>query len=129
MSEVKPTELRKELLWDWAKPKAPVVEWVTREYYEDLVSDGISNDKDAGGYLLESEGRTPREYVESYLREQYKIYGEDGFRIGERVEAGAEGTDEHDAGRILAINGDSAEVGWDSGTRTSISFEDLRGSK
>ena len=51
------------------------------------------------------------------------------FRIGDRVEAGAEGTGEHDAGRILAINGDAAEVGWDSGTRTSISFEDLRGSK
>jgi hypothetical protein len=49
------------------------------------------------------------------------------FRVGDRVEAGAEGTGEHDAGRILAINGDVAEVGWESGTRTFVHLEDLRG--
>jgi hypothetical protein len=51
------------------------------------------------------------------------------FRVGDRVEAGAKGTDEHDAGRILAINCDVAEVGWESGTRTFIHLEDLQGSK
>lgn len=40
-----------------------------------------------------------------------------------KVEAG-EGED-HDTGYILAINGDMADVGWDSGVRTPCAIADL----
>ena len=46
--------------------------------------------------------------------------------VGDRVEAGELGSDDHDAGRILAIDGGRAEVGWDSGVRTWAPLSDLR---
>jgi hypothetical protein len=50
--------------------------------------------------------------------------GEDEVAKGDRVEAG-EG-DDHDTGRVLAVDGDRAEVGWDSGVRTWTPVSDLR---
>ena len=48
------------------------------------------------------------------------------FQVGQIVEAGMPGTEDYDTGRILAINGDTAEVGWNSGVRTEIALSDLR---
>lgn len=38
------------------------------------------------------------------------------LEIGDRVESG--GGDDHDTGRIIAIDGDRAEVAWRTGVRT-----------
>lgn len=46
--------------------------------------------------------------------------------IDDRVEAGKRGTEEYDTGKVLAISGPQAEVGWDSGTRTWTPISDLR---
>lgn len=51
--------------------------------------------------------------------EKTKMENEE-LAIGQRVEAGEPGTDDHDTGTILAIAGDTAEVGWDSEVQTSI---------
>jgi|WetSurMetagenome_2_1015567.scaffolds.fasta_scaffold414652_3 hypothetical protein len=59
-----------------ATKEVPAKERVTRSDYEAIVSDGQSVDKDAGG-----DGS--REYVESYLREQYSIIGEEEAQDGE----------------------------------------------
>lgn len=40
------------------------------------------------------------------------------------VEAGK--GDDHDTGRIVAIDGDTAMVAWDSGVRTPCALVDLR---
>lgn len=48
------------------------------------------------------------------------------FAAGDRVEAGEPGTDDHDRGVILAINGDRADVGWDSCSRCEILLSELR---
>lgn len=53
-----------------------IKERVTRDEYEAILADGIANDIDAGGPAM-SQGETSREYVESYLRDQYHIIGDD----------------------------------------------------
>lgn len=45
--------------------------------------------------------------------------------VGTRVQAGKPGTEDHDTGRVLALDGTTATVGWDSGVRTDIDVADL----
>ena len=45
--------------------------------------------------------------------------------IGARVEAG-DTEEDHDTGRVVAIEGDQVTVAWDSGTRTTQHFSLLR---
>lgn len=50
---------------------------------------------------------------------------------GMRVEAGEPGTEDHDSGKVLDLNLESATghevlVGWDSGAQTWIEARDLR---
>jgi hypothetical protein len=52
------------------------MEWITRDEYEGLVTDGQSMDRKDGG-----DGS--REYIDGYLRERYLIYGEDPFPKGD----------------------------------------------
>lgn len=47
------------------------------------------------------------------------------FGVGDMVESGKPGTEDYDTGRILSISGDDAEVGWDSGVKTTILLSDL----
>lgn len=47
------------------------------------------------------------------------------LQIGQEVEAGLPGTEDYDTGKILEITGDIAEVGWQSGVRTTIPLSDL----
>jgi hypothetical protein len=49
-----------------------------------------------------------------------------GIKCGDRVEAGEPGTEDFDTGRVLEIEGDTADVGWDSGVRSDIAVSDLR---
>src|SRR5690606_33646147 len=53
----------------------------------------------------------------------------DGVRCyvdGDRVEAGAPGTEDHDTGRVVGVDGGRVTVGWDSGARTTQPAEMLR---
>lgn len=36
------------------------------------------------------------------------------FKIDDRVEGGKRGTDDHDTGRVVEIDGDRVRVAWDS---------------
>lgn len=45
--------------------------------------------------------------------------------VDDRVEGGQPGTEDYDTGRVLDIEGDKADVGWDSGVRTWTPIEDL----
>lgn len=45
---------------------------------------------------------------------------------GDRVCAGAPGTQDYDTGRVIALNGDVATVAWDSLVRTVVPVSDLR---
>ena len=45
--------------------------------------------------------------------------------VNARVQAGKPGTEDHDTGRVLALDGTTATVGWDSGVRTDIDVADL----
>lgn len=38
----------------------------------------------------------------------------DLFAVGDRVEAGRPGTEDHDTGRVVAVEGDMVTVAWDS---------------
>ena len=49
-----------------------------------------------------------------------------GIAVGDRVSGGKPGTEDYDEGKVLRINGDMAEVGWDSGVRTEMSINTLR---
>lgn len=40
-------------------------------------------------------------------------------QVGDMVEGGNEGTEDHDTGRVVAIDGDQVTVAWDSGVRTT----------
>jgi len=46
--------------------------------------------------------------------------------IGQRVEAGREGTEDYDSGKVIDIDGDTLTVAWDSGVRTQIDVAEVR---
>lgn len=50
---------------------------------------------------------------------------DNGLTIGARVEAG-DNAEDHDTGRIVAIDGDQFTVAWDSGVRTTQQADGLR---
>lgn len=49
-----------------------------------------------------------------------------GFTVDDLVEAGAEGTDDHDTGTVVEISGANVTVAWDSGVRTTQHHSRLR---
>ena len=46
--------------------------------------------------------------------------------IGQRIEAGREGTEDYDSGKVIDIDGDTLTVAWDSGVRTKIDVAEVR---
>jgi hypothetical protein len=60
-----------------ASLRRPKGEWITREDYEAMLEYFIAEDRDARGPAIDHAGRSRREYVESWLRPQYRIEGED----------------------------------------------------
>lgn len=49
-----------------------------------------------------------------------------GFEIGDRVEGGRPGTEDYDAGEVIAVDGDQVTVAWDSLVQTTQSESRLR---
>lgn len=49
-----------------------------------------------------------------------------GLAVGERVEGGRPGTEDHDTGRVVDFDGGQIDVAWDSGTRTRQRADLLR---
>lgn len=47
------------------------------------------------------------------------------IETGMTVEAGKVGTEDHDTGRVLELDGEKALVAWQSGVRTWSPVEDL----
>lgn len=48
------------------------------------------------------------------------------FEVGQRVQGGAAGSDDHDAGVVSDVDGEQVTVAWDSGVRTTQRAEVLR---
>lgn len=44
---------------------------------------------------------------------------------GARVSGGKLGTEDHDEGRVVSVEGDTAYVAWDSGIRTHVAVASL----
>jgi hypothetical protein len=57
--------------------RQPKGEWISREDYDAMVEYFMAEDRDARGPAIDHDGRSRREYVESWLRPQYRIEGED----------------------------------------------------
>lgn len=49
-----------------------------------------------------------------------------GYLPGDRVQGGHEGTEDHDAGRVVEVTGRSVTVAWDSGVTTTQDSSTLR---
>jgi hypothetical protein len=62
--------------------------------------------------------------IETGDRQMTKHEAQAALESHTKVEAG--NGDDHDTGHILAINGDMADVGWDSGVRTPCPITDLQ---
>lgn len=58
--------------------------------------------------------------------EEYdELLAESDIEVGDRVCAGAPGTDAYDEGRVQSISDDMATVGWDTGVSTAIELSRL----
>lgn len=50
----------------------------------------------------------------------------DEIKVGDKVAAGKEGTEDYDTGTVVAVDGDQVTVAWTAGVRTTQSADLLR---
>jgi hypothetical protein len=91
-----------------------------------LATTTMVNTLNVGQRCLYEATTTDEEALEDALQADDDVLEFTAFAVGDRVEGGRRGTEDHDTGRIDSIDGSTAWVSWDSLVRTRADLRALR---